>query len=168
MPGGTTIVDGLRKVAGAGTKIDFKLSGDFSKAQVSAKNPADVAVVAVGERPYAEWLGDREAESLVLSDQDRALIAKMRPLARKLVLVLVSGRPLILGDALKQSDAVVAAWLPGSEGAGVADVLFGDAPFVGKLPYAWPRDAASFKPATAPAAERKAGLLFDVGYGLAK
>lgn len=166
MPGATTILDGLRKVAGSGTKIESKLNGDFAKNVANAKKPADVALVFVGERPYAEWLGDRDAVQLTLSEDDLALIAKVRPLARKLVLVLVSGRPLILGSALEQSDAVVAAWLPGSEGAGVADVLFGDAPFVGKLPYAWPRDAASFKPATASVEERRAGLLFEYGYGL--
>jgi beta-glucosidase len=92
----------------------------------------------------------------------------MRPLARKLVLVLVSGRPLILGQALQKSDAIVAAWLPGSEGAGVADVLFGDAPFTGKLPYAWPKDAAGVKPASLDSAERRKGLLFEAGYGLSK
>lgn len=168
LPGATTIIDGLSNVGGASTKIDFDPNGQFAKKVASVANPADVAIVAIGERPYSEWLGDRSAAELSLSADDLALIARMRPLARKLVLVLVSGRPLILGDALKKSDAVVAAWLPGSEGAGVADVLFGDAPFTGKLPYAWPKDAASFKAASAPADERRASLLFEVGYGLAK
>jgi beta-glucosidase len=66
-----------------------------------------VALVLVGEPPYAEWLGDRDAQGLRLSSQDQALIARMRPLARKLVLVLVSGRPLILDQALEASDALV-------------------------------------------------------------
>ena len=124
-----------------------------------------MALVLVGEPPYAEWLGDRDAQGLRLSPQDQALIARMRPLGRKLVLVLVTGRPLILDQALAASDALVAAWLPGSEGAGVADTLFGDAPFTGKLPYAWPRDADSLLPATASPAARQPSLLYEFGYG---
>lgn len=168
MPGATTLLDGLKNVAGANSRIDFEVNGRFTKKTVSAARPADVAVVFVGETPYAEWLGDRSAEELNLSADDHALIARVRPLARKLVLVLVSGRPLILGQALQKSDAIVAAWLPGSEGAGVADVLFGEAPFTGKLPYAWPKDAAGVKPANLPSAERRSGLLFEAGYGLSK
>ena len=164
MPGATSILTGLRKIGGENVRVEYSAEGDFSGELVSANKPADVAIVVLGEKPYAEWLGDRDAEGLRLSPKDQALIAKMRPLARKLALVLVSGRPLILDEALGKSDAVVAAWLPGSEGAGVADVLFGDAPFVGKLPFAWPRDAAGFKPATAK--DRAASLLFDLGYGL--
>lgn len=166
LPGGTTIVEGIKQIAGASAKVDYREDGDFGKSVASSGAPADVALVFVGEPPYSEWLGDRTAEGLMLSVADQRLIAKLRPLARKLVLVLVSGRPLILGEALAQSDGVVAAWLPGSEGAGVADVLFGDAPFVGKLPYGWPRDAAGFQPASAPAEARKASLLFEAGYGL--
>ena len=166
LPGATTILTGVRQVAGEQSRIEFSRSGDFSPRVASAKSPADVALVVIGESTYAEWLGDRSAEELRLSKSDQRLIAHVRPLARKMVLILVTGRPLVLGDALQQSDAVVVAWLPGSEGAGVADVLFGDAPFIGKLPYGWPRDAAGVKAATAPAAERRAGLLFEAGFGL--
>lgn len=160
LPGGTSILAGLRQVGGVTTRIDYSANGDFTGP------PADVALVLVGEPPYAEWLGDRDDQGLRLSPQDQALIAKMRPLARKLVLVMVSGRPLILDQALAASDALVAAWLPGSEGAGVADTLFGDALFTGKLPYAWPRDANSLLPANASPAERQPGLLYEFGYGL--
>lgn len=160
LPGGTSILAGLRQVGGTTTRIDYSASGDF------VGPPADVALVLVGEPPYAEWLGDRDAQGLRLSPQDQALIARMRPLARKLVLVLVSGRPLILDQALEASDALVAAWLPGSEGAGVADTLFGDAPFTGTLPYAWPRDADSFLPASTSPTDRRPSLLYEFGYGL--
>jgi len=166
VPQATTILAGLHTVAGEKSRIDYNVDGDFSSKVASAEAPADIAVVVVGERPYSEWLGDRTAEGLRLSSSDLEMIARLRPIAKKLVLLLVSGRPLILGDALKASDAAVAAWLPGSEGAGVADVLFGDAPFVGKLPYGWPRDAASFLPASAPAEARRDSLLFEAGYGL--
>ena len=166
LPGATSILAGMRSVAGGQSRVEFSRSGEFSPRVASAKSPADVALVVIGEGAYAEWLGDRSAEALRISLSDEALIARVRPLARKLVLVLVTGRPLVLGDALQQSDAVVVAWLPGSEGAGVAEVLYGDTPFVGKLPYGWPRSAMGIKPATIDAIERRAGLLFEAGFGL--
>ena len=93
---------------------------------------------------------------------------KVRPLVKKLVVILVSGRPMIINDALKSADAFVAAWLPGTEGQGVADVLFGDQPFTGKLPFTWPKsmDQLPFN-LSSPAAGAKAPL-FPFGYGLTK
>jgi beta-glucosidase len=79
------------------------------------------------------------------------------------VLVVVSGRPLILGDVLEKADAVVAAWLPGSEGAGVADVLFGDYKPTGKLSMAWPRVMAQIP---SHPGDAKYDPLFPYGYGL--
>jgi beta-glucosidase len=72
----------------------------------------------------------------------RAALANAKKAGAPVVLVVIAGRPLILGDALAQADAVVAAWLPGSEGRGVADVLFGDYEPSGKLPVSWPRSMA--------------------------
>jgi beta-glucosidase len=91
----------------------------------------------------------------------------MRERVDKLVIILVSGRPMIIGDALDQADAFVAAWLPGTEGAGVADNLFGDQPFTGKLPYTWPRsiDQLPFD-FSKLATEGDAAPLFPFGYGL--
>jgi beta-glucosidase len=77
--------------------------------------------------------------------------------------VLVSGRPLIINDALAQADAVVAAWLPGSEGAGVADVLFGDYKPTGKLPFTWPRSMSQLPINVGDAVYDP---LFPYGYGL--
>ena len=120
---------------GAGSaSVAYDRTGAFDDA---GTEPADVGIVVVGEEPYAEGVGD-SAEPM-LSDADLETIRLVRDRADRLVVVLVTGRPLILGDALELADAVVVAWLPGSEGAGVADVLFGDAPFVGRLPYTWPR-----------------------------
>ncbi len=98
---------------------------------------ADVGVVVVGEEPYAEGFGD--AVDLSLDEADRAAVAAMKTAGIPVVVVVVSGRPLILGEVLEQADALVAAWLPGTEGDGVADVLFGDYNPTGKLPYSWPR-----------------------------
>jgi beta-glucosidase len=89
------------------------------------------------------------------------MINRVRERSKKLVLVLVSGRPLIITDELEQADAVVAAWLPGTEGEGVADVLLGDAPFTGKLPFTWPRSMEQV-----PLANAKENPLFPFGYGL--
>jgi beta-glucosidase len=85
-------------------------------------------------------LGDRE--DLALAKEDLDTIANVKKAGIPLVVVVVSGRPLILGGALDMADALVAAWLPGSEGAGVADVLFGDYKPTGKLSFSWPRSMA--------------------------
>jgi beta-glucosidase len=121
---------------------------------------ADVGLVVLGETPYAEGFGDRA--DLTLSDDDVALIGRMRLRCEKLVLVLVTGRPLIITEQLPLVDAVVVAWLPGTEGGGVADVLFGDLPFSGKLPFTWPRDMGQVPSGSADPGE----ALFPVGFGL--
>jgi len=97
-----------------------------------------VAVVVIGEKPYAEMKGDRK--DLHLSKQDAAMIEKAKNTGAPVITVLLSGRPLILDSALDASDAFVAAWLPGTEGEGVADVLYGDYKPSGKLPRDWPRN----------------------------
>jgi len=160
LPGATTLLAGLRQVGGDATPIEYAPTGDFTGPQ------ADAAIVLVGEPPYSEWLGDRDAEGLRLTAKDQALIARLKPLARKLILVLVTGRPLILDQAWAASDAIVVAWLPGSEGAGVADTLFGESPFSGRLPYAWPRDSSGLGPDAVMPAETGPGLLFPEGYRL--
>jgi beta-glucosidase len=125
-----------------------------------AGTKADLGIVVVAERPYAEGVGD--SATLALPDDDTALVAKMRPLVRNLVVVVMSGRPMILGD-VASADAIVAAWLPGTEASGLADVLVGEKPFVGTTPYTWPKT-----PADAPRVGKAAcdGAVFPVGYGL--
>jgi beta-glucosidase len=126
---------------------------------------ADIGIVVVGERPYAEGHGDQA--DLSLSSTDIRLINRIRPHTKKLIVILLSGRPLIIGPQLNQSDAFVAAWLPGTEGQGVADVLFGDKPFTGKLSFTWPRTMTQV-----PLSAIKSGAtgcdapLFPFGYGL--
>ena len=132
VPGGTTILAAL-KAAAKGGEVTFSADG-------TGATGADVAVVVVGEKPYAEFFGDRE--DLALDKDDLAAIANVKKAGIPVVVVVVSGRPLILGDALGQADAVVAAWLPGTEGQGVADVLFGDYKPTGKLSFTWPRTMA--------------------------
>ncbi len=105
--------------------------------------------------------GDRQ--DLRLSAEDSALIKTAKQWGAPVVTVLLSGRPLILGDALEASDAFIAAWLPGTEGQGVADVLFGDYKPTGKLPRAWPRTLVSLSDPTNSGSRP----LFPFGFGLA-
>jgi beta-glucosidase len=116
-------------------------------------------VVVVGEEPYAEMKGDRQ--NLDLSEADRALIAKAKATGAPVITVLYSGRPLVLGSALKESDAFVAAWLPGTEGEGMTDVLFGDTPFTGTLARNWPKSDEELADLSSTAHS-----LFKDGFGL--
>jgi beta-glucosidase len=96
--------------------------------------------VLIGETPYAEMKGDRA--SLALAPEDVAAVGNMKSAGIPVVVVLISGRPMIVGNILDKADALVAAWLPGTEGQGVADVLFGDYKPTGKLSFTWPRSDA--------------------------
>ncbi|HET7862924.1 MAG TPA: glycoside hydrolase family 3 protein [Burkholderiaceae bacterium] len=155
---GTTLLEGFRQLGGA-EQVTYDRRGRHS-------GRADVGVVVVGEPPYAEGVGDRQTARLALSPDDLATVRAVRERVGKLVLVVLAGRPLLLGEALAQADAVVMAYLPGSEGAGVADVLWGAQPFRGRLPIGWPKDAASYTRADAPAVVRCASLQWSLGYGL--
>jgi|GEM_PF-587330 beta-glucosidase len=152
---GTTILAGLRGAAAAkGMRVDYEASGNFD-------DPGTATVVLVlGERPYAEMVGDRQ--DLSLSDEERALARRLAALPGPLVIVLISGRPMTVTAEIGLADAFVAAWLPGTEGAGVADVLFGDYPPQGRLPYTWPRDISQLP---INAGDGKVGL-YPLGYGL--
>jgi beta-glucosidase len=145
---GTTILDGIRRLARPGR-------GTYSKDASFPIRPNSVGVVVVGETPYAEGFGDvfgprwsddgvlRPVKDMQLSAADKAAVDKVCAATRKCAVVVVSGRPLIIDPAqLDEIDALVAAWLPGSEGIGVADPLYGRRPYTGKLPMTWPRTLA--------------------------
>lgn len=132
VPGATSILAGIREVASERSVIEFDAAGNFSNTEI-----ADVGIVVVGETPYAEGWGDTAEPQL--SAEDLATITRMQQRAERVVVVLVAGRPLILPASWRSWDALVVAWLPGSEGAGVADVLTGRKPFTGTLPLPWPR-----------------------------
>ena len=148
---GTTLLAAAKEAAGQG-RVIFNALGRF--AQVT--EPAPVCIVAVGEKPYAEGVGDRA--DLRLDEADWALLARVRPKCQKLVVVLFSGRPLVITEELPQIDALVAAWLPGTEAGGITDALFGAAPFTGKLPFTWPRANDQLPRDPSP--------LFPLGFGL--
>jgi beta-glucosidase len=154
---GTSILDGLREVAGAGATIDFAIDGTGAEGH-------DVAVVVVGESPYAEFEGDRpKPDGLTLDAADLEVLARVQATGVPVVVVFVAGRPLIVTEQLESWQGFVAAWLPGSEGAGVADVLFGDVSPVGKLPHSWPRSAAQVP---INAGDANYDPLFPFGFGL--
>jgi beta-glucosidase len=149
---GTTILQAIRQTVSPATEVTFSPDGS------DVKN-ADAVIAVIGEHPYAEGRGDRT--NLDLSVNDSALIAKAKASGAPVVTLLISGRPLILGSALDASDAFIAAWLPGTEGQGVADVLFGDVKPTGKLPREWPLNDQQF------AANQMNGKpLFKFGFGL--
>ena len=154
---GSTLVDGLRRLL-PDAHVEHDLDG-------SGAGRVSVGIVVVAEEPYAEGMGDRN--DLELAPTDHALVERVRARVDTLVLVLYSGRPLVLGDALARADAVVAAWLPGSEGAGVAEPLLGTSGFEACLRYRWPAASAQLPLhpfGDAPGAGT--GPLFDIGHGL--
>ncbi|MFF7094901.1 glycoside hydrolase family 3 N-terminal domain-containing protein [Streptomyces rubradiris] len=130
---GTTILQGLRKAGGQVT---------YSKDASAPTGGYDVGVVVVGETPYAEGAGDvGNGHDLTLSAADQAAVDKVCA-AMECAVLIVSGRPQLIGDRLDGIDALVASWLPGTEGDGVADVLYGKRPFTGQLPVSWPKSEA--------------------------
>ncbi|MEO6113945.1 MAG: exo 1,3/1,4-beta-D-glucan glucohydrolase [Sphingomicrobium sp.] len=155
--GGTSIYAGIAKaVASAGGSATLSADGSF------VARP-DVAIVVYGEDPYAEFQGDVPTlDYQPAGAKDLALLRKLKTAGIPVVSVFLSGRPLFTSPEINASNAFVAAWLPGSEGAGVADVLVADRngktrrDFTGKLSFAWPATAAS--PIVAP--------LFKLGHGL--
>ncbi|MGV9362973.1 glycoside hydrolase family 3 protein [Amycolatopsis sp. NPDC003731] len=152
---GTTILDGIKAGAGKGTVVTYDRAGS------GINSGYKVAVAVVGETPYAEGQGDRPG-GLGLDAEDVALIGKLKASGVPLVVVTVSGRPLDIAAHLPSMKGLVAAWLPGSEGAGVADVLYGDYNPTGKLSFTWP---ASSSQEPINTGDGKQGL-FPYGFGL--
>lgn len=128
---GTTILQAIKNTVSKNTKVEYNKEGNFSAENVLA----DVGIAVVGEKPYAEGWGDNANPSLSL--EDLAAIKNVKAKSKKLIVVIISGRPLDIAPYAKDWDGVVASWLPGSEGQGVADMLFGDYSFTGKLPVLW-------------------------------
>jgi len=163
---GTTILEAVQASVSPETEVVFDPAGDFTRVVDEKGNPriAEVGLVVVGESPYAEGFGDQA--DLSLTNSQIELITRMRQQTKKLIVILISGRPRLLTEQLPQMDALVAAWLPGTEGSGVTDALFGDIPFTGKLSYTWPRSADQIPFNTAGARVAGTEPLFPYGFGL--
>lgn len=163
-PNATSIYQGIKQaVEAAGGTVEFSKSGQYQQ-------KPDVAIVVYGETPYAEWQGDLPHLAFEHKKNTHAkMLEQLQSDGITTVGVLVSGRPLWVNRALNASDAYVAAWLPGSEGAGVADVLFADQSgnarfdFSGTLPYSWP---AAPNQAEVNVGDKDYEPLFPFGYGL--
>ena len=154
MTGGTTILKAIRNAVSGNTKVTFSKDGTGAEG-------ADVGVVVIGETPYAEMMGDRE--ELALAAEDSAAVENMKRAGIPVVVVLLSGRPMIINEVLGRCDAFVAAWLPGTEGQGVADVLFGDYRPTGKLSFSWPRSMSQLP---INVGDKTYDPLFKYGFGL--
>lgn len=128
---GTTILSAIKSTADPSTEVVYKENPD---ADFVKSNDFSYAIVVVGEHPYAETAGD--SLNLTIPEPGLSTIYSVCG-AVKCVVVVISGRPVVIQPYLESIDALVAAWLPGSEGQGVADVLFGDYGFRGKLPRTW-------------------------------
>ena len=152
--GGTTILKAVQETVSPTTKVTYSKDGSDAAG-------ADLGIVVIGETPYAEWMGDRQ--NLELSEEDVAVVEKMKLAGMPVVVVLISGRPIIIDKIIDKADALVAAWLPGTEGRGVTEVLFGDFKFVGKLSFSWPR---SMDQIPINIGDKDYNPLFKYGFGL--
>ncbi|WP_255553913.1 glycoside hydrolase family 3 protein [Sphingomicrobium clamense] len=151
-PGATSIWAGIEEAASAaGGSATYAPDGNYA-------DEPDVAIVVFGEEPYAEFAGDRK--NLAFPDEEGLnLLRKFDAAGIPTVAVFLSGRPLWMNREMNASNAFVASWLPGSEGAGVADILFGKREATGKLSFSWPATCEG-NPLNGPE-----GALFAFGYG---
>lgn len=169
-PGATSVWDGINaSVKAAGGSALLSESGEFSITDFNGSKP-DVAVVVFGEEPYAEWHGDiTNIEYQSSTKRDLKLLKSLQAQGIPVVSVFITGRPLWTNKELNASDSFVVAWLPGSEGGGVADVLMANEDgsvqndFQGKLSFSWPK---SISQAVLNVGEENYDPLFAYGYGL--
>ena len=151
---GTTIYEAIQVAVSSFTNVTYSKDGSGAKG-------ANVGIVVVGETPYSEMMGDKE--SLQLDKKDLKAIENVRKAGVPVVVVMVSGRPLIVEDEVDKWDGLIAAWLPGSEGKGVTDVLFGDYNPTGRLSVSWPR---SMDQIPINFGDETYDPLFEYGFGL--
>ncbi len=163
-PGATSIYAGIREaVTAAGGSATLSRDGTFTARP-------DVAIVVFGENPYAEWFGNIQSiDYQGANGADHALLRRLKNAGIPVVAIFLTGRPLVMNDELDASDAFVVAWWPGSEGAGIADVIFRkpdgsvNHPFTGKLSFSWPRDTTQ---TAVNRNDREYSPLFPYGFGL--
>ena len=150
---GTTILDGIKESVSTETKVIHSKDGT-DLGNVSG----DLAIVVIGEDPYTEFFGDKD--NLDLLEEDIQTINNLKEKGYKVLVLLISGRPMNIADHLDNWDGFAAIWLPGTEGNGVSDILFGDFQSTGKLSYPWPINTEDG--ANAPEND----LLYNIGFGL--
>ncbi|NNC48207.1 MAG: glycoside hydrolase family 3 protein [Sphingomonas sp.] len=151
-PGATSIWSGIEQAAAAsGGDATLSVDGSYD-------NKPDVAIVVFGEEPYAEFAGDRK-NAILANTEGLELLRKFDAEGIPAIAIFLSGRPIWMNREINVSDAFIASWLPGSEGAGVADILYGARDATGRLSFSWPANCGG-APVNGPD-----GALFNVGYG---
>jgi beta-glucosidase len=158
---GTTLKEAFE--AASNGRVQYNRFGRYENILDENGNPAiaEIGIVVIGEDPYAEGEGD--TNDLTLSQIELDLIERVRTQSERVVVLIMAGRPLVISDALDLAEAWVAIWLPGTEGDGVVDVLFGDAPFSGKTPFTWPASMDQL-----PLGSYTTQPLFPYGHGIEK
>jgi len=144
---GTTILEGIQAAAKDKAVITYADDG-------KAEGAFDAVIAVIGEDPYAEMEGDR-SDQINIRSRDIDMLRKTYGYNCPVIVIMLSGRPMTIGDEYKNWDAFIAAWLPGSEGGGIADVLFGGLDFTGRTPYIWRKTI-------------NGEILYPFGYGLTK
>jgi beta-glucosidase len=160
---GTTILGGIKSAMENESDILFYSEGE------TPPQDADIIVVITGEIPYAEFFGDVGGDNisnLNLPESGALAVDQAKDAGKPVVLIVVSGRPLILGETINRCDAIIAAWLPGTEGQGVADVLFGDYAPSGKLSQTWPQSESQMPINKGDEDYESDPPLFPYGFGL--
>lgn len=155
---GTTILEGIEEAVGDTKNITYSVDGSGVPAD------AEAAIVVLSEPPYSEMFGDVSYSNLTFAQSEWAVVDKIREQSPDLpiIAVLLTGRTITIADYIDEFDGVICAWLPGTEGAGIADVMFGDYDFTGKLTYTWFWRGQDIKDRDA------ARILFEYGYGLTR
>jgi beta-glucosidase len=154
--GGTTVLSAIKSAVSPKTQVTYSVDGTGAEG-------ASLAIVVVGEKPYAEGVGDRS--DLALDQEDLTAIANLKKAGIPMAVLLFSGRPMIIDKALAKADAFAVSFLPGTEGKGLTDVLFGDFKPTGKLSFSWPKSMEQL-PLNIHTAKDKYNPLFPFGYGL--
>jgi len=144
---GTTILEGIREAAGSNINIAYNVHGD-------AAGSFDAVIAVIGEDPYAEGEGDR-TNNINIRSNDMEMLKNVYRYGCPVIVIMLSGRPMTIGDEYENWDAFISAWLPGTEGGGVADVLFADRDFTARTPYTWHKSIGG-------------DVLYPYGFGLSK
>jgi len=144
---GTTILEGIQAVAEGNAVVNYSENG-------KANGTFDAVIAVIGEAPYAETDGDRSS-NINLRTTDVDMLKEVYKYNCPVIVIMLSGRPMTIGNEHEKWDAFIAAWLPGTEGGGIADVLFGDHNFTGRTPYTWRKTI-------------NGEVLYPFGFGLSK
>ena len=150
---GTSILEGIKKTVANNTNLVYSIDGKG----VDNSN-GEVAIIVIGEDPYTEWFGD--VEKVEINNEDLKTIQRLKSKGYRVMVLLISGRPMNISDHIDGWDGFASLWLPGTEGIGVSDILFGDYSSTGKLSFPWPIQVED------GALSSFDKILFDRGFGL--